>query len=102
LVKELDGTGNGIGENGFLFRSLNRGRTAFVDAPMTSDTLRKMLQKRLKDADLFEGETVHTFRRSAVQHAPVTLNYNVKQLMELGRCKSYSAFRGYEEEVWRR
>jgi integrase len=102
LVSELDKTGNGIGENGFLFRSLNRGRIAFVDAPMTSDTLRKRLQKRLKEAGLFEGETTHSFRRSAVQHAAVNLNYNVKQLMELGRWKSYAAFRGYVEEVWRR
>jgi integrase len=102
LVKGLDETGNGIGENGYLFRSLNRGRSGFVDAPMTSDTLRKRLQKRLKEAGLFEGETVHSFRRSAVQHAAVNLNYNVKQLMELGRWKSYSAFRVYVEEVWRR
>lgn len=85
LVKALEETGNGIGEDGFLFRSLNRSRTAFVNAPMTSDTLRKRLQKRLKDAGLFEGETVHSFRRSAVQHAAVNLNYDVKQLMELGR-----------------
>lgn len=102
LVSELDKTGNGIGENGFLFRSLNRGRTAFVDAPMTSDTLRKRLQKRLKEAGLFEGKTTHSFRRSAVQHAAVNLNYSVKQLMELGRWKFYAAFRGYVEEVWRR
>lgn len=102
LVKELDETGNGIGEDGFLFRSLNRGRSAFVDTPMTSDTLRKRLQKRLKDAGLFEGETVHSFRRSAVQHAAVNLKYNVKELMALGRWKSYAAFRCYVEEVWRR
>lgn len=102
LVKGLDETGNGLGEDGFLFRSLNRSRTAFVDSPMTSDTLRKRLQRRPKDAGLFEGETVHSFRRSAVQHAAVNLNYNVKQLMELGRWKSYSAFRVYVEEVWRR
>jgi hypothetical protein len=62
LVTALDETGNGIGENGFLFRSLNRSRSAFVDSPMTSDTLRKRLQKRLKDAGLFEGETVHSFK----------------------------------------
>jgi integrase len=102
LVKALEETGNGIEENGYLFRSLNRGRTAFVDAPMTSNTLRKRLQKRLKDAGLFKGETVHSFRRSAVQHAAVNLNYNVKQLMELGRWKTYSAFRVYVEEIWRR
>lgn len=84
LVKVLDETGNGIGENGFLFRSLNRSRSAFIDAPMTSDTLRKRLQKRLKEAGLFEGETVHSFRRSAVQHAAVNLNYNVQQLNGVG------------------
>jgi hypothetical protein len=39
LVKGLEETGNSIGENGFLFRSLNRSGSAFVDAPMTSDTL---------------------------------------------------------------
>jgi hypothetical protein len=69
---------------------------------MTSDTLRKRLQKRLKEAGLFDGETVHSFRRSAVQHAAVNLKYNVKQLMELGRWKSYSAFCLYVEEIWRR
>lgn len=102
LIKELEAVGSPVGEDGFLFRSLNRGRSGFVDAPMTSDTLRKRLQKRLKEAGLFEGETVHSFRRFAVQHAAVILNYNVKQLMELGRWKSYSAFRVYVEEVWRR
>jgi integrase len=102
LVTELDATGNSIGENGYLFRSVNRGRTGFVDAPITNDTLRKRLQKRLKEAGLFEGKTVHSFRRLAVQHAAVNLNFNVKQLMELGRWKSYSAFRVYVEEVWRR
>jgi hypothetical protein len=52
---------------------------------MSSDTLRKRLQKRLKEAGLFEGKTVHSFRWSAVQHATVNLNYDVKQLMALGR-----------------
>jgi integrase len=102
LVKELGLVGSPVGEDGFLFRFLNRGRSAFVNAPMTSDTLRKRLQKRLKEAGLFEGETVHSFRRSAVQQAAVNLNYDVKQLMEIGRWKSYSAFRGYVKEVWRR
>jgi integrase len=73
LLAELEAAGQPIGESGFLFRSLNRGRSAFVDAPITSDTLRKRLQKRLKEAGLFEGETVHSFRRSAVQHAAVNL-----------------------------
>jgi integrase len=76
--------------------------SGFVNEPMSSDTLRKRLQKRLKDAGLFEGETVHSFRRFAVQHAAVNLNYSVKQLMDLGRWKSYAAFRLYVEEIWRK
>ncbi|GAQ92604.1 putative Phage_integrase [Klebsormidium nitens] len=94
--------GHAVGEEGFLFRAMNRSRTGFVNEPMSSDTLRKRLQRRLKEAGLFEGETVHSFRRSAVQHAAVNLNYNIKELMELGRWKSYSAFRLYVEEVWRK
>ena len=102
LLLGMEEAGHPVGEDGFLFRAMNRSRTGFVNEPMSSDTLRKRLQKRLKEAGLFEGETVHSFRRSAVQHAAVNLNYNVKELMELGRWKSYSAFRLYVEEVWRK
>lgn len=102
LLLGMEEGGHPVGADGFLFRSMNRSRTGFVNEPMSSDTLRKRLQKRLKEAGLFEGETVHSFRRSAVQHAAVNLNYNVKQLMELGRWKSYAAFRLYVEEVWRK
>lgn len=62
-----------IGEDGFLFRAVNRSQNGFVNEAISSDTLRKRLQKRLKDAGLFEGETVHSFRRSAVQHAAINL-----------------------------
>ncbi|GAQ91268.1 putative Phage_integrase [Klebsormidium nitens] len=102
LLLGMEDGGHSVGGDGFLFRAMNRSRTGFVNEPMSSDTLRKRLQKRLKEAGLFEGETVHSFRRSAVQHAAVNLNYNVKQLMELGRWKSYAAFRLYVEEVWRK
>ncbi|GAQ83653.1 hypothetical protein KFL_001560200 [Klebsormidium nitens] len=70
-----------VGEDGFLFRAINRSRTGFVNEPMSSDTLRKRLQK---DAGLFEGVIVHSFKRSAVKHAAVNLNYNVTELMDLG------------------
>ncbi|GAQ85468.1 putative Phage_integrase [Klebsormidium nitens] len=102
LLHGMEEGGFPVGEDGFLFRAMNRSRTGFVNEPMSSDTLRKRIQKRLKDAGLFEGETVHSFRRSAVQHAAVNLNYNVKELMDLGRWKSYAAFRLYVEEVWRK
>jgi integrase len=102
LVKGFDSIGESIAEEGFLFQSQNRQRTGFLPGPISSDSLQKRVQKRLKEAGLFEGETVHSFRRSAVQHAAVNLNYNVKQLMELGRWKSYSAFKVYVEEVWQR
>jgi integrase len=102
LIRGMEEGGFPIGEDGFLFRAINRSCNGFANEPMSSDTLRKRLQKRLKDAGLFEGEAVHSFRRSAVQHAAVNLNYSVKHLMDLGRWKSYSAFRLYVEEIWRK
>jgi integrase len=102
LVKGLERIGEAVSEDGCLFLSQNRQRTGFLPGPISSDSLRKRIQKRLKEAGLVEGETLHSFRRSAVQHAAVNLNYNVKQLMELGRWKSYAAFKVYVEEVWQR
>ncbi|GAQ82636.1 putative Phage_integrase [Klebsormidium nitens] len=101
LVKGLELIGEHA-TDGYLFRAQNRQRTGFSPGPISSACLRKRIQRRLQQADLFEGETLHSFRRSAVQHAAVNLNYNVKQLMELGRWKSYSAFKVYVEEVWQR
>lgn len=101
LVKALELIGEHT-EDGYLFRAQNRQRTGFAQGPISSAALRKRIQRRLQQAGIFEGETLHSFRRSAVQHAAVNLQYNVKQLMELGRWKSYSAFKVYVEEVWQR
>lgn len=46
-----------------------------------------------------EGETLHSFRRSAVQHAAEIEDYNVSRLMARGRWSSYAAFRVYVEEI---
>jgi hypothetical protein len=48
---------------------------------------------------MYAGETLHSFRRSAVQNAVHIEGYNVKRLMELGRWKSYAAFCLYVEEI---
>jgi hypothetical protein len=75
LVKVLSSNGVEIFETGFLFRALNRSRNGFEEKPITSSALRKRIQKRLQEAGLFEGETLHSFRRSAVQHAAIELKY---------------------------
>lgn len=54
--------------------------------------MRRRIQKHLKAAGLFERETLHSFRRSAVQHAADMEGYDVKRLMEIGRIQSYAAF----------
>lgn len=39
----------------------------------------------MKKAELYEGETLHSFRRSAVQHAAEMEGYNAEMLMKMGR-----------------
>jgi integrase len=94
LISSMEHLGFPIG-NGFLFRPLNRRRIGFWDEPLGSDAMRRRIQKHLKAAGLFEGETLHSFRRSAVQHAADIEGYDVKRLMEIGRWQSYAAFRLY-------
>jgi hypothetical protein len=86
-------------ENGFLFRPLKRKRDGFEDSALSSNALRRRIQQRLRDAGIFDGETLHSFRRSAVQNAASIEGYNITRLMELGRWKSYAAFRIYIEEI---
>jgi integrase len=98
LVSSMEQLGHPI-ENGYLFRPLNRNRNGFENEPLRSDAMRRRLQKHLKAAGLYEGETLHSFRRSAVQHSADIEGYDVKRLMEFGRWKSYAAFRLYVEEI---
>lgn len=84
LIGSMERLGCPIG-NGFLFRPMNRKRNGFMDEPLKSDAMRRRIQKQLKAAGLFEGETLHSFCRSAVQHAADIEGYNVKRLMEFGR-----------------
>jgi integrase len=60
-VQVMADYGIDIGESGYLFRARNRSRNGFEDKPITSSALRKRIQKRLQDAGLLEGETLHSF-----------------------------------------
>lgn len=91
LVAEMEAQGQAIG-TGYLFRPLNSSRTAFLNEPLKAPALQKHIQQYLKKVELFEGETLHSFRRSAVQHAAEIEGFDVQKLMERGRWASYSAF----------
>jgi integrase len=54
-------------KKGFLFRPMNRKRDGFEECALSSSALRKRVQQHMKDARIFNGETLHSFRRSAVQ-----------------------------------
>jgi integrase len=98
LIKVMEDSGYPIGM-GYLFRPLNKRRDGFEDASLSANALRKRVQQHLKDAGLYDGETLHSFRRSAVHGAVEMEGLNVPKLMALGRWKSYSAFRVYIEEI---
>jgi integrase len=98
LVKETEAIGQPVGE-GFLFRPLTRDRKSFRQEAIAAGALRLRIQKVLKRAGVYEGETLHSFRRSAAQHAVEVRGCTVEETMRRGRWKTFSAFQGYVEEV---
>jgi hypothetical protein len=98
LLAEMEAQKIDLGK-GFLFRPLTTNRKGFKDKPLKSGTLKKRVQVHMTKADLFEGESLHNFRRPAVQHAAKIEGYDVTKLMQRGRWKSYTAFRLYVEEI---
>lgn len=84
---------------GFLFRPLNKQRNGFQNEPLKSAALSRRVRKHLTDAGLYEGETLHSFRRSAVQNAAQIEGYDIGRLMQRGRWASYAAFRVYVSEI---
>ncbi|GAQ93491.1 putative DNA breaking-rejoining enzymes [Klebsormidium nitens] len=98
LHHEMEVCGHAAGSE-FLFRPLNKQRNGFGTTALSAGAMNRRVQRHLQRAGLFEGETLHSFRRSAVQHAAELENYNVARLMELGRWKSRAAFRVYVEEI---
>lgn len=87
LIRVIEAAGCQVGM-GNLFRALNRRRDGFEDGALSANALQKRIQMHLKDAGLHEGETLHSFRRSAVQGAAEIEGFDVPKLMEMGRWKS--------------
>jgi integrase len=98
LIGEMEREGH-ASKRGFLFRPMNRTRSGFEDVALSANALRKRFQQHMKDANIYNGETLHSFRRSAVQNAATIEGYDVSRLMALGRWKSEAAFRLYVEEI---
>jgi hypothetical protein len=48
-------------ESEYLFWPLNKSRTGFKDEPLKSGMLKKRVQQHLTKAELYEGETLHSF-----------------------------------------
>lgn len=53
----------------FLFRPVNASRTACSEAEISSSTLNYDVQAVFKLGGVFRGQTAHSLRRSALQHA---------------------------------
>jgi integrase len=83
LIKEAEAIGQPVKE-GFLFRPLTRDRKGFRQEAIAAGALRLRIQSVLKKAGLFEGETLHSFRRSAAQHAVEVRGFTVEEAMKRG------------------
>jgi integrase len=84
LTKESKAIGQPVGE-GFLFRPLTRDRKGFRQKAIAAGALRLRIQAVLKRAGVFEGETLHSFRRSAAQHAVEIKGFTIEEAMRRGR-----------------
>lgn len=98
LLLEMERRGYAAGR-GFLFRPLNNQRNGFKDEALRPAALSRRVKKHLTEAGLYEGETLHSFRRSAVQNAAGIEAFDVARLMQRGRWTSYAAFRLYVAEI---
>lgn len=98
LMNEMEKIGAPVSD-GLLFRPLNRRKDGFENIALSSGAINRRVQRHMQQAGLFEGKTVHSFRRSAVQHAAELEDFDVARLMERGRWKSRAAFRLYVEEI---
>lgn len=88
LMHEYKKNGVEPGDQGYLFCPMNRQKNGFEDCALSAGAMNRRIQRHMQRAGMHEGETVHSFRRSAVQHAAELEGYNVTRLMELGRWKS--------------
>jgi hypothetical protein len=98
LIKECEAIGQPVGD-GFLFRPMTRNWKSFRSEAITAGALRSGIQSALNRARIFEGETLHSFRRTTAQHAVDVRGFTVGKAMQCGRWKTFSAFKGYVEEV---
>lgn len=98
LLEETERTGHGS-QKGLLFRPLNRRRNGFEDVPLQASALGKRMKKHFAAAGLYDGESMHSFRRSGAQHAVRVLGFTKEKVMQLGGWASYSAMKGYITEV---
>lgn len=98
LLEATEASGHGS-QKGLLFRPLNRRRNGFEDVPLQASALGKRMKKHFVAAGLYNGESMHSFRRSGAQHAVCVLGYTKEKVMELGGWASFAAMRGYIVEV---
>ncbi|GLC41162.1 hypothetical protein PLESTB_001797700 [Pleodorina starrii] len=79
---------------GYLFRPLEPNQSGFSERPLGSAALSARLRLHLQGAGLYEGETCHSFRRGALQHAR-SVGVPTAGLLELGQMRSLGTLQRY-------
>jgi hypothetical protein len=84
----------GSGVTDLLFRPLAPDQRGFKDAALCSASLAARVRLHLQAAGLFAGETVHSFRRGALQAAEAA-GGEVAALLGLGQLRSLATLARY-------
>ncbi|KXZ45895.1 hypothetical protein GPECTOR_49g479 [Gonium pectorale] len=82
----------------WLFRPLTANRRRFKEEPLSSSALGARVHRHLRDAELYAGETNHSFRRGALQAAAAD-GLGTAELMRLGQIRSPGILARYLDRV---
>ena len=90
----LPGAPAGSAITNYLFRPLRSDHAGFKESAMSSSGLTYRLRQHLQSAGLYDGETCHSFRRGALQHAQAA-GLDEASLMALGQMRSAGTLKRY-------
>ena len=82
--------------HGFVFRAAAKGGKSFSSGAQSCGAIYQRLRVHLSALGIYEGESVHSFRRGGVQHSKAEGVLTVEERRKKGRWRSVATLEHYE------